>query len=63
MLKGGVQLPDDVVSIGYKKVSSFQFAQVFYSDSLNFTGTEQEFIDAGHAYKFVKIDENRRFTV
>lgn len=58
-----IQLPDDVVSVGYKKTSPFEFSQVFHSPSLDFTGTEAEFLKAGHAYKYVQIDAYTRRTI
>ena len=50
------QLPNDAVSCGYKEVRPFHFEQVFHSQSIGFTGTEQEFVVAGHAYNFVQLD-------
>ena len=63
MEKGGVQLPDDVVSKGYCKVGRFEFKQVFYSPSLNFEGSEEDFIKAGYAYRFIQLDANRRAVI
>lgn len=51
-VKGGIQLPNDVINKGYKETRPYHHEQVFYSPSLNFTGTEKEFIKAGHAYEF-----------
>ena len=53
-------LPDDAVSVGYMKVSEFQFAQVFRSQSKNFEGTEAQFLEAGHAYQYTQIDKHTR---
>ena len=55
-----IQLPDDVISTGYKEVRPFHHAQVFFSPLLNFTGTEEEFVKACHAYRFVQIDKHTR---
>lgn len=55
-----VQLPDDAVSVGYIKTSEFEFEQVFSSESADFTGTEREFIQNGHAYGYIQIDEYTR---
>ena len=57
------QLPNDAVSCGYKEVHPFHVEQVFRSQSAGFTGTEQEFVAAGHAYNFVQLDAfTRRVT-
>jgi hypothetical protein len=62
MLQGGIQLPDDVISKGYRKTGRFEFQQIFYSPSLNFTGTEQEFINKRYAYKYIQLDSSKRIT-
>ena len=58
-----VQLPNDAVTAGYKKMNSFEFAQVFHSPSCNFTGTEIEFVRAGHGYAYVQLDPHKRVVV
>lgn len=58
-----IQLPNDVVSVGYKEVRPFHHEQVFQSDSAGFTGTEQEFVAAGHGYEYVQIDAYTRRVV
>lgn len=50
-----IQLPDDVTSIGYRQTGRFEWSQVFRSSALAFEGTEQEFLDAGHAYRYVQM--------
>ncbi len=50
------QIPDDVKKIALKRVSAWQFEDVYYSPSLNFTGTASEFIDAGHGYRYASVD-------
>jgi hypothetical protein len=57
-----VQLPNDVVSVGYRQTSAFKYEQVFNSPSLQFTGTEFEFLKAGHAYKYVQTSDYTRVT-
>ena len=47
-----IQLPNDVVSCGYRKTGAFQFEQVFKSEKHNFTGTEKEFIREGIGYEY-----------
>lgn len=54
------QLPNDAVSHGYKQVRPFHHEQVFHSPSAGFTGTEAEFVAAGHAYHYVQLDQHRR---
>lgn len=55
-----IQLPDDVIAQGYKETRPFHHAQIFFSPSLNFTGTEEEFIQAGHGYRYAQIDAYTR---
>lgn len=62
MLQGGIQLPDDVISKGYRKTGRFEFKQIFYSPSLNFDGTEEDFIKVGYAYRYIQLDSSKRIT-
>ncbi len=55
-----MQLPDDAVATGYRETSPCYFEQVFHSPSMNFTGTEDEFYAAGHAYFYIQRDEHWR---
>lgn len=55
-----VQLPDGVKQVGCKKIGPFEFSPIYHSATHNFTGTEQDFIDAGLAYRYREID---RFTI
>ena len=61
-LRGGIQLPGDVVSKGYRrsKKNRFEHEQIFYSPSLNFEGSEQDFVDAGYGYSFTQLDKYTR---
>lgn len=58
-----IQLPNDVVSAGYKQVRPFHHEQVFRSDSAGFTGTEREFFEAGLAYAYIQLDRYTRLTL
>ena len=58
-----IQLPDDAVSVGYKEVRPFQHEQVFQSARFSFTGTEREFVQAGHGYAYQQLDAHARRTV
>ena len=60
---GGIELPGDAKSVGYKKINRFEFAQVFHSEKNNFTGTEQEFVNAGLAYKYLQVDAYKRIVI
>ena len=60
---GGIELPSDAKSVGYKKINRFEFAQVFTSEKNNFTGTEQEFVNAGLAYKYLQVDAYKRIVI
>lgn len=62
-IAGGIQLPDDVRSVGYRQVLPFDWQQVFTSTSKGFTGTENEFIKAGLAYRFVQTSPTTRRVV
>jgi hypothetical protein len=55
-----IQLPDDVVAVGYKEVRPYHHEQVFQSTSAGFTGTEREFVAAGHGYEYVDLDPYTR---
>lgn len=59
-VKMPIQLPNDVVAVGYKEVRPFHHEQVFQSNSVGFTGTEREFVAAGHGYEYVQIDAHTR---
>lgn len=58
-----IQLPDDAVAQGYKQTGPFEFEQVFASKSCDFTGTEKEFLAAGHAYAYVQVGKFTRRTI
>lgn len=55
-----IQLPNDVVSQGYRQIGRFEYAQVFHSPSHGFTGTEVEFCANGLGYKYRQIDRYTR---
>jgi len=55
-----IQLPNDALSVGYKEVRTFHHEQVFSSVSAGFTGTEREFIQAGHAYAYQHLGTHVR---
>lgn len=57
-----IQLPDDVIDKGYKKIGNFEHAQIFYSQKNNFTGTELEFLEAKLAYQYTQLDKFTRIT-
>jgi hypothetical protein len=58
-----IQLPNDAKAAGYKEIRPFKHEQVFYSPSTGFTGTEHEFLRAGHAYAYIQADQYTRITV
>lgn len=55
-----IQLPNDAVSVGYKEVRPFHHEQVFQSVSAGFTGTEREFVQAGHGYAYQRLGAHAR---
>ena len=57
-----ISLPNDVKAAGYVQVRPYHYEQVFFSPSLNFKGTEKEFLQAGHAYAYVQIDDYTRLS-
>jgi len=57
-----VQLPDDAQAAGYKQTRPYQWEQVFYSESLEFEGTELEFLTAGFAYEYTHSSPFTRIT-
>jgi len=58
-----IQLPSDAVARGYKETRPFHHAQLFHNASRNFTGTEEEFLAAGHAYRYVQIEKYVRLVI
>lgn len=54
------QIPDDAISQGWRETRPLQYEQVFSSVSANFTGTERQFIAAGHGYTYSVIDKHTR---
>jgi hypothetical protein len=52
---GRTRLPADAVCKAYTQTSPGYWEPVFFSPSRNFTGTEDEFYEAGHAYQYVKM--------
>ncbi len=55
-----IQLPNDSVSCGYRRIGAYEFAQVFFSASAQFTGTEQEFAATGKAYRYIQTSQFTR---
>lgn len=55
-----IQLPNDVESVSYKEVRPFHREQVFRSASAGFTGTEREFVQAGHGYAYQQLGAHAR---
>ena len=55
-----IQLPDDVVSVGYVQTRPFNFEQVFESTSVGFKGTERQFVEAGYGYAYIQVDQYTR---
>ena len=58
-----IQLPGDAASVGYAQVRPFHYEQVFRSEIAGFTGTESEFVKAGHGYAYVQVDQFTRRVV
>ena len=58
-----IQLPDDVVPVGYAETKPFHHEQVFYSKSKDFTGTELAFLKAGYAYRYSQLGDHVRVVI
>ena len=58
-----IQLPNDAFSLGYKETKPYYHEQIFHSDSADFTGTELEFVIAGHGYRYADIGDHRRLVI
>ena len=58
-----IQLPNDAVAVGYKETRPYHHEQVFQSESAGFTGTEREFLEAGHGYEYVEVCQHTRRVV
>lgn len=52
-----VRMPNDAGACGF----SNELAQIYRSNRFDFTGTEEEFLDAGLAYRYAPIDESTFF--
>lgn len=55
-----IQLPGDVILIGYKQTRPFHYEQVFRSVSADFIGTENEFLENGKAYSYIQTGKYTR---
>lgn len=55
-----IQLPDDVKMISQRMLPNYQIETLYHSASCNFTGTERDFIKAGHGYKYIQINNYER---
>ena len=55
-----IQLPDDVKIIKQYILPNYQVETVYWSNDCNFTGTEQDFVTAGHGYKYIQINRFER---
>ena len=58
-----IQLPDDVILIGYKQTRPFHNEQVFHSVSADFIGTENEFLENGKAYSYIQTGSHTRVVI
>ena len=54
------QLPNDIISIGYKQTKPFHYEQVFYSKEHDFKGTEKDFVKANLGYYYAEKDKYTR---
>lgn len=54
------KLPDDAQLSGWKETSPMYYEKVFVSLLRNFTGTEDEFYDAGFAYRYEDLGNGWR---
>lgn len=59
-VRGLVQLPNDVKSVGYRQVRPYHWEQVFHSEQHDFIGTQEEFIRKGLAYEYKQTTKSTR---
>jgi hypothetical protein len=57
------QLPDDVISMGYRQTKPYCWEQLFYSPKHDFLGTEKDFIAAGYGYAYQQAGEYKRIII
>ena len=55
-----IAMPNDAMAAIVKLLRPFHWEQTFTSASCDFTGTEREFVAAGHAYAYIDIDKHAR---
>jgi hypothetical protein len=55
-----IQMPDDAVQVSSRETRPYHREAVFKSERAGFTGTEREFLDAGHGYEYDQIDPHTR---
>jgi hypothetical protein len=60
-----IQLPNDVRPVRYQRspINPYQWDQVWHSKERDFTGTELEFLAAGHGYRYLQVGTYRRLVV
>lgn len=58
-----IQLPNDAEAVGYKETTPYHHEQVFRSESAAFTGTEREFVRAGHGYEYDQTTPHTRSSI
>ena len=58
-----IQLPDDVKLVSQRMMPNYQIETLYHSASCNFTGTERDFVAAGHGYKYIQINKFERWLV
>jgi hypothetical protein len=56
-----IALPDDARLIGYRETRPFHWEMVYQLG--DFSGTEQDFLQAGKAYAYRQIDQFTRYEV
>lgn len=56
------QLPNDVQLVIYRKCkhNQFEYESIWFGGSANFSGSEHDFVIAGHGYHYVDIDKYTR---
>lgn len=63
MISNKVQMPNDVKITGCKLEKDYTVTTFYHSDTFDFTGTEEDFINMGYAYEFKQVCNFKRVVV
>ena len=55
-----ISLPNDVKKVSESLMRNYQVKTIWFSKVHNFTGTEEDFVKNGYAYRYVEYGDFRR---